>query len=122
MRSTTSVRSSSAASLSRMHPVSRDTPTPTLSATRSPMRSSARRAPRYVGGPTVSYVPHAGHARMAIVFDLLRRHLMWRGFDVFFVRNVTDVDDKIIAKANELGVDPAVVAERFTQEYDDVMR
>ena len=76
----------------------------------------------YVCGPTVYDETHVGHARPAIVFDVLRRHLTWRGYDVVFVRNVTDVDDKIINKANELGVDPAVVAERFTRRYDDAMR
>ena len=75
----------------------------------------------YVCGPTVYDVPHVGHARAAVVFDVLRRHLTWRGYDVFFVRNITDVDDKIITKANELGVDSAVVAERFTRVYDDAM-
>ena len=57
-----------------------------------------------------------------IVFDTLRRHLRWRGYEVLFVRNITDVDDKIIAKANELGVDPMLVAERYTRAYDDAMR
>jgi cysteinyl-tRNA synthetase len=76
----------------------------------------------YVCGPTVYDVPHVGHARAAVVFDIFRRHLMWRGHDVFFVRNITDVDDKIINQANELGVDSAVVAERFTRVYDDAMR
>jgi len=76
----------------------------------------------YVCGPTVYDVPHVGHARSACVFDVLRRHLMWRGYDVFFVRNITDVDDKIINRANELGVDSAVVAERYTRVYQDAMR
>jgi len=76
----------------------------------------------YLCGPTVYDVPHVGHARPEIVFDVLRRHLRWRGYDVLFVRNITDVDDKIINKANELGVDAALVAERYTRAYDDAMR
>jgi len=76
----------------------------------------------YVCGPTVYDETHVGHARPAIVFDVLRRHLAWRGFEALFVRNITDVDDKIIKKANELGVDSAVVAERYTRRYDDAMR
>ena len=76
----------------------------------------------YVCGPTVYDVPHVGHARPEIVFDTLRRHLIWRGYDVLFVRNITDVDDKIINRANELGVDPMLVAERYTRAYDDAMR
>jgi cysteinyl-tRNA synthetase len=76
----------------------------------------------YVCGPTVYDVPHIGHARMAIVFDVLRRHLMWRGYDVLFVRNITDVDDKLINKANESGESTAIVAERYTRIYEDEMR
>ena len=76
----------------------------------------------YVCGPTVYDVPHVGHARAAVVFDVLRRHLIWRGFDVFFVRNITDVDDKIINRANEDGVDAMVVAERYTRSYQEAMR
>jgi cysteinyl-tRNA synthetase len=72
----------------------------------------------YVCGPTVYDVAHVGHARAAVAFDVLRRHLTWRGYDVFFVRNITDVDDRIIARAKELGVDPAVVAERYTRSYE----
>jgi cysteinyl-tRNA synthetase len=75
----------------------------------------------YVCGPTVYDTPHIGNARPAVVFDVLRRHLLWRGYDVFFVRNITDVDDKLIDKANELGTEVAVVAERFTRVYEDAM-
>jgi cysteinyl-tRNA synthetase len=56
-----------------------------------------------------------------VVFDVLRRHLLWRGYDVFFVRNITDVDDKLINKAAELGTEVAVVAERYTRVYEDAM-
>src|SRR5690606_8580838 len=75
----------------------------------------------YVCGPTVQDVPHFGHARAALVPDVLRRHARWRGLDVLFVRNITDVDDKIIDRANTLGRDPAVVAEANTRIYEQQM-
>ena len=53
----------------------------------------------YVCGPTVYNRIHIGNARTFISFDTIRRYLMWRGFDVTFVQNVTDVDDKIIKRA-----------------------
>ncbi|HYZ93030.1 MAG TPA: cysteine--tRNA ligase [Actinomycetota bacterium] len=83
---------------------------------------SPPRVTLYACGPTVYDVPHVGHARLEIVFDVLRRYLRWRGFDVFYVRNVTDVDDKIINRANEEGVDAFVIADRYTRAYDDAMR
>lgn len=55
----------------------------------------------YVCGPTVYDVPHIGHARSAYVFDFVRRYFRYKGYDVLFVRNVTDIDDKIIAKAKD---------------------
>jgi cysteinyl-tRNA synthetase len=58
----------------------------------------------YVCGPTVYDVPHVGHGRTAVVFDVIRRYLEWSGLDVHFVSNVTDVEDKIIARAAETGV------------------
>ena len=64
----------------------------------------------YVCGPTVYNYIHIGNARTFISFDVIRRYLSWRGFDVVFVQNVTDVDDKIIAKANEEGRSAAEVA------------
>jgi cysteinyl-tRNA synthetase len=75
----------------------------------------------YVCGPTVYDSTHVGHARAAVAFDVLRRHLMWRGMKVLYVRNITDVDDKIIDRARELGEDPAVLAERYTREYEEAM-
>ncbi len=75
----------------------------------------------YACGPTVYDVPHVGHARMELVFDVLRRHLTWRGYDVLVVRNVTDVDDKIIDRARVEGVDPMQIAETYTRAYDQAM-
>jgi len=71
----------------------------------------------YVCGPTVYEVPHVGHGRAAIVFDVIRRYLEWRGFDVDFVSNVTDVEDKIIARAAEEGTTEPEVAERYEAAY-----
>ena len=72
----------------------------------------AGRVGMYVCGMTVQDVPHVGHLRSSIVGDVIRRFLEWRGLDVTFVYNFTDVDDKIIAKAAEEGVDYRVVARR----------
>ena len=75
----------------------------------------------YVCGPTVQNVPHFGHARAAVVPDVLRRWLTYRGYQVFFVRNVTDVDDKIIDRATQEGRPSAAVAETYTRIYESQM-
>ena len=71
----------------------------------------------YVCGPTVYDFLHVGNGRTFIAFDVVARHLRARGFDVNYVRNITDVDDKIIDRAHELGEPPAELAERFTREF-----
>ena len=71
----------------------------------------------YVCGPTVYNYIHIGNARPAIVFDTVRKYLQFRGYDVMFVSNFTDVDDKIIRVANELGEDVPTVSERFIKAY-----
>lgn len=70
----------------------------------------------YVCGPTVYNLIHIGNARPMIVFDTFRRYLEYKGYDVNFVSNFTDVDDKIIKKANEEGVDASVISERYIAE------
>ena len=67
-------------------------------------------------GPTVYDYIHIGNARPMIVFDTLRRYLLYKGYDVNYVSNFTDVDDKIIKRANELGVESAVVSEKYIAE------
>lgn len=75
----------------------------------------------YVCGPTVYNYIHIGNARTFISFDTVRRYLMWRGYEVTFVQNVTDVDDKIIAKAAEEGRTPAEVAKEYTDAFIEDM-
>ena len=70
----------------------------------------------YVCGPTVYDYIHIGNARPMIVFDTLRRYLLYKGYDVNYVSNFTDVDDKIIKRANELGVESTVVSEKYIAE------
>ena len=71
----------------------------------------------YVCGVTVYDLCHVGHARSAIVFDVLVRYLRARGFDVTYVRNFTDVDDKIIKRADELGKEPADLAQKYIDAF-----
>jgi cysteinyl-tRNA synthetase len=73
----------------------------------------------YVCGPTVYDHAHLGHARCYIVYDVLARHLRARGFDLTYVRNVTDVDDKIINRARALGEDPLALANRMFAAFVD---
>ncbi|MBC7976348.1 MAG: cysteine--tRNA ligase, partial [Myxococcales bacterium] len=72
----------------------------------------------YVCGPTPYAPAHIGHAYSAIGFDTIRRSLRFLGYDVRYVRNITDVEDKIIKRANELGEDPMALAERFAADYN----
>jgi cysteinyl-tRNA synthetase len=71
----------------------------------------------YVCGPTVYNYIHIGNARPAIVFDTVRRYLEFRGYDVRYISNFTDVDDKLIRAAKELGEEVPAIAERFINAY-----
>ena len=71
----------------------------------------------YACGPTVYNYIHIGNARPLCVFDVLRRYLEWRGYKVEFVQNFTDIDDKLIKKANEEGITVPEVAERYIKEF-----
>lgn len=71
----------------------------------------------YACGPTVYNYIHIGNARPICAFDVLRRYLKYRGYQVTYVQNFTDVDDKIIRRANEEGVDAQEISERYIAEY-----
>jgi len=71
----------------------------------------------YVCGPTVYNKAHIGHAMSALVFDIIRRYLEYRGYEVQFAMNFTDVDDKIINRANEMHVDPFRLAEGYIEDF-----
>jgi len=76
----------------------------------------------YVCGVTVYSDAHVGHAMSALVFDIVRRYLEYRGYQVKHVMNYTDVDDKIIARANQIGEDPLKLAQRYIDDYDQNLR
>jgi len=71
----------------------------------------------FVCGPTVYDYSHLGHARTYVVFDVLAKYLRWTGKEVFYLQNITDVDDKIINRAKEEGVSQPALARKFEAEY-----
>ncbi len=75
----------------------------------------------YACGPTVYDHPHVGHARSALTYDILRRYLEWLGLEVTHAANITDIDDKIIARAAREGRSEAEVAAEFEKSYIDAM-
>ncbi len=75
----------------------------------------------YVCGPTVYDSSHIGHARSVVVFDVIFSYLKSKGYDVTYVRNFTDVDDKIINRANALGVDPKEITDKYIAEFYEDM-
>ena len=76
----------------------------------------------YVCGPTVYDRAHIGHAMSSIVFDVIRRYLEYRGFEVQHVMNYTDVDDKVIRRARILSFEPLQLAEKYIDEYDQHLK
>jgi cysteinyl-tRNA synthetase len=85
--------------------------------TRSPGRATL-----FVCGPTVYDFSHIGHARTYAVFDVLAKYLRWTGLEVFYLQNITDVDDKIIKRADESGISQKDLARKFESEYHCDMR
>ena len=75
----------------------------------------------YVCGPTVYDSAHLGHARSAVSFDIIQRFLRYAGYDVLFARNYTDIDDKIITRANQEGVSCDEISEKYIKEYREDM-
>ena len=75
------------------------------------------RVSMYVCGPTVYDAPHIGHGRTALAFDMVRRYLTWRGYDVTYVSNVTNVEDKIIARAAREGMSEQDLADHWESVY-----
>jgi len=71
----------------------------------------------FVCGPTVYDYSHIGHAKTYVQFDVIVKYLRCKGFDVFYLQNITDIDDKIIQRANEQGIEPKKLAEKFEQDY-----
>ena len=71
----------------------------------------------YVCGVTVYAPCHVGHARAGMAFDVVFRYLLWRGYEVLYAKNFTDIDDKIIEKANEEGVDFLAISERYIEDF-----
>ena len=94
----------------------------TLTRSKEPLRTrDPGRVAMYVCGPTVYDDAHLGHARAYVAFDVLFRFLRWAGFQVVYVRNYTDVDDKVIRRAAEAGTTPNELAERYIERYREDM-
>jgi len=76
-----------------------------------------KRVRMFVCGPTVYDYGHVGHARTYLAYDIIARYLRARGYSVFYIVNITDIDDKIINRANASGEDPLLLADKFTKDF-----
>ncbi len=95
----------------------------TLSRKKEPFTTiEAGKVRMYVCGPTVYAKAHVGHAMSALVFDIIKRYLIYRGYDVKHVMNFTDVDDKIIARAAQLGTDPFLLAQGYIHDFEEHLK
>jgi len=95
--------------------------TSTLSGQKEIFEVSGRPVRMYVCGMTPKYHPHMGHARVFVAADILRRYLEYRGYEINHIQNFTDIDDKIIARAEVDGITPAEAAKRYSDSYFEVM-
>ena len=95
----------------------------TLTRTKEPFETiEPQKASMYVCGPTVYDKAHVGHAMSVLVFDIIRRYLEYRGYDVRHAMNYTDVDDKIILRANAENIDPYALAERYIEQFKNHLK
>jgi cysteinyl-tRNA synthetase len=76
----------------------------------------------FVCGPTVYHVSHIGHAKTYVAYDIIAKYLRWKGYSVFFVMNITDIDDKIINRAHESNEDPLKLADRYARLFYQDMK
>src|SRR4030042_88743 len=93
----------------------------TLSGQKEEFTPQGNEVKMYVCGVTPYDDAHLGHAMSYIIFDVIRRYLKFRGYKVKFVQNVTDIDDKIINRANQRGISTRELAENFTKSYFEDM-
>ncbi len=93
----------------------------TLSNRKEEFRPDSGKIRMYVCGPTVYDLSHLGHARSAVAFDVIYRYLKFKGYEVSYTRNYTDIDDKIINRANREGVSSQEIAERYIRAFDEDM-
>ena len=92
----------------------------TLTRTKEPFETlEPQKVSMYVCGPTVYDKAHVGHAMSVLVFDIIRRYLEYRGYEIRHAMNYTDVDDKIILRANAENIDPYDLAERYIEQFKD---
>ncbi|MCX6002946.1 MAG: cysteine--tRNA ligase [Chloroflexi bacterium] len=93
----------------------------TLSAQKEEFQPQSDEVKIYVCGVTPYDESHLGHAMNAVIFDTIRRYLIFRGYKVKYVQNITDIEDKIIDRADKLGIAPRELAEKYTQRYFEDM-
>jgi cysteinyl-tRNA synthetase len=94
----------------------------TLSGKKEEFQPQGDEVTMYVCGVTPYDDAHIGHAMSYVIFDVIRRYLKFRGYKVKYVQNVTDIDDKIIDRANQRDIPPAELAEKYTKSYDEDMK